>query len=73
MADEQKKDEKEFQNFCQGMPFADMMKKMMGAEKGGLPCNCAEMMSRMKKMCCGSGEKKEGSSQETKENPAPNS
>jgi hypothetical protein len=72
MANEQKKDEKEFQNFCQGMPFADMMKKMMGAEKGGLPCDCTEMMSRMKKMCCGSGEKKEGSSQETKENPAPN-
>jgi len=72
MADEQKKDEKEFQNFCQGMPFADMMKKMMGAEKGGLPCNCAEMMSRMKKMCCGSGEEGEGSSKETKENRAPN-
>jgi hypothetical protein len=72
MADDQKKDEKEFQNFCQGMPFADMMKKMMGAEKGGLPCNCAEMMSRMKKMCCGSGEKKEGSCQESKENPDPN-
>jgi hypothetical protein len=72
MTDEQRKDEKEFQNFCQGMPFTDMMKKMMGAEKGGLPCNCTEMMSRMKKMCCGSWEKKEGSSQETKENPAPN-
>jgi hypothetical protein len=53
------------------MPFADMMKKMMGAEKEGLPCNCAEMMSRVKEMCCGSGEKKEGSSQETKENPTP--
>jgi len=70
MADEQKKAEKGFQSFCQGMPFAEMMKKMLEAEKGGLPCNCAEMMSRMKKMCCGSGETKEGSSQETKENPA---
>ena len=72
MADEQKKAEKGFQSFCQGMRFGDMMKKMMEAEKGGLPCNCAEMMSRMKKMCCGSGEKKEGSSQETKENPTSN-
>jgi hypothetical protein len=72
MADEQKKAEKGFQSFCQGMPFAEMMKKMMEAEKGGLPCNCAEMMSRMEKMGCGIGETKEGSSQETKENPAPN-
>jgi hypothetical protein len=71
MAEDQKRGEKEFQSFCQGMPFADMMKKMMEAEKGGLPCNCAEMMSRMTKVCCGSGEKKEGSSQETEENPAP--
>jgi hypothetical protein len=72
MADEPKKAERGFQGSCQGMPLAEMMKKMMEAEKGGLPCNCAEMMSRMKKMRCGSGETKEGSSQETKKNPAPN-
>ena len=72
MADEQKKAGKGFQRFCQGMPFPEMMKRMMEVEKGGLPCNCVEMMSRMKKMCCGSGEIKEGFSQETKENPAPN-
>jgi len=71
MAEQTKKDEKDFQNFCQGMPFADMMKKMMGMEKVDLPCNCGEIISRMKKRCCGSGEKKEGPSQETTENPAP--
>lgn len=58
MADDQKKGEKYFQSFCQDMPFADMMKKMMGVENGILPCDCAEMMSRIMKMCCGSGEKK---------------
>ena len=72
MADEQKDAGKGFQSFCQSMPFGDMMKKMMmEAGKGGFPCDCAEMMARMKKMCCGSGEKKGEASQESKENPGP--
>ena len=57
MADEQKRDGEEPQSFCQGMPFADIMNKMMETGKGGLPCNCAEAMSRITKMCCGSKRK----------------
>ena len=71
MAEDQKNAQKEFQNFCEGMPFADMMRKMMEAKKAGRPFNCAETMSQMMQMCCGAGKKKEGSTPETKENPAP--
>jgi hypothetical protein len=71
MAEDQKNTQKEFQNFCEGMPFADMMRKMMEAKKAGRPFNCAEMMSQMMQMCCGAGKKKEGSTPETKENSAP--
>ena len=71
MAEDQKNTQKEFQNFCGGMDFADMMRKMMEAKKAGRPFNCAEMMSQMMQMCCGAGKKKEGSTPETKENPAP--
>jgi len=39
------------------MPFADIMNKMMETGKGGLSCNCAEAMSRITKMCCGSKRK----------------
>jgi hypothetical protein len=60
MADDPKKDEKEFAGFCQGMPFADMMKKIMGTDKGGFPCNCTDMISRMTNICCGSGKKNGG-------------
>lgn len=69
MAEEQKKDPVGFQKFCQGTPFGDMMKKMMEAEKGALPGRCAEMMARMKKMCCGAGEKQEAAPSGAKENP----
>ena len=71
MAEDQKNTQKEFQNFCGGMDFADMMRKMMEAKKAGRPFNCAEMMSQMMQMCCGAGKKKEGSTPETKENSAP--
>lgn len=47
MAEEQKDAQKEFKSCCEGMPLADMMKKMMEAKKGGSPFNCAEMMSHM--------------------------
>jgi hypothetical protein len=72
MAEEQKKAREEFKSCCEGMPFADMMRKMMEAKKSGSPFNCAEMMSQMKQMCCGSREKKEEATQERKENPVPN-
>jgi hypothetical protein len=71
MAEDQKDTGKEFQNFCKGMPFADMMRKMMEAKKAGHSFNCAEMMSQMMQMCCGAGKKKEGSSPETKETSPP--
>ena len=70
MAEDQKNVQKEFQSCCEGMPFGDMMRKMMEAKKSGAPFNCAEMMSHMMKMCGGAGEKKEGATPEAKENPA---
>ncbi len=70
MGESQKNDQKEFKSCCEGMSFADTMRKMMAAEQSGSSFNCAEMMSKMKQMCCGAGEKKEGSTQEAKENPA---
>ncbi len=58
MAANQKNDQKEFKSCCEGMPFADMMRKMMEAKQSGSPFNCAEMMSKMKQMCCGAAKKK---------------
>ncbi len=72
MAEEQKNTQKEFKSCCEGMPFADMMRKMMEAKKSGSSFNCAEMMLQMMQMCCGIGEKKEGRTQGAKENPVPN-
>ena len=71
MAD-QENTQKEFQACCEGMPFADMMRKMTEAKKTGHPVNCAEMMSQMMQMCCGAGERKEKPTQETEEKPVSN-
>lgn len=70
MAEEQKKTLEGFGSFCKGMPCGDMMRKMMEGKKSGQPFNCAEMMSKMMKMCSPAGEKKE---EETKENTVHNS
>jgi hypothetical protein len=56
MNEDQKNATKEFQKFCEGMPFADMMKKMMEAKKDGGSFNCAEMMNKVM------GSQKEGCS-----------
>ncbi len=72
MAEDPKNTKEKFQKFCERMDFADLMRKMMEAKKSGSPFNCAEMMSQMKQMCCGSREKKEEATQERKENPVPN-
>lgn len=72
MAEEQKNAQKEFQGCCEGMPFADMMRKMMEAKKSGSTFNCAEMMSQMMQRCCGAVKGKEEPTQGCKENPAPN-
>jgi len=48
MSDEQKKNTKEETlNCCEGMPFAEMMQKMMNQQGEGLGFDCAEMMSEM--------------------------
>ncbi len=60
MAEDQKNSPKGFQNFCEGIPFAEMMGKMMAAKKSPGSFNCAEMMSQMMEMCCGTGRKEEG-------------
>ena len=60
MAEDQKKDQKEFKGCCEAMPCADMMRKMMEAGKSGSPFNCAEMMSQMMPMCGGQEENKRG-------------
>jgi hypothetical protein len=59
MTDEQKTTQEEPHAPFEGMPFAAMMKKMMGQQGDG--CNCAEMMTQMTAMCGGaqvSGETK---------------
>jgi hypothetical protein len=69
MAENRENDPKEFKGCCEGMPFADMMRKMMEAKKSGSPFNCAEMMSQMMQMCCGSREKKEEAQEKSVPNP----
>ena len=71
MADDQKNIPKEFLGCCEGMPFAEMMRKMMEAKKAASSCDCRVMMSRMMKMCKGTGEKKEEPTPAARENPAP--
>ena len=71
MAEDPQNFQKEFQKFCAGMDFAEIMRKIMEAKKTGHPFNCAEMMSHMMQMCCGAGKEREGSTPETTENPAP--
>ncbi len=67
MAEEQKKTENPFESCCQGMPMADMMRKMMEKKAGGAPFDCAEMISRMKSTCCGSAKKEETPAEGSKE------
>jgi len=45
MVGEQKNTSKEFQGFCQGMPFAEMMQKMMDGH--GMGSFCAERMEKV--------------------------
>jgi hypothetical protein len=71
MAD-QENTQKGFRGCCEGMPFADMMRKMTEAKKTGQPFDCAEMMSRMMRMCSGAREGKEEPGRETEEKPVPN-
>lgn len=54
MKEDQKNTTKEFRQFCEGMPFAEMMRKMMGQQ--GVDSPCAEMMKKIM------GSEKEGCS-----------
>ena len=47
MSDEQKNTKEETLNCCEGMPFAEMMQKMMNKQGEGLGFDRAEMMSQM--------------------------
>ncbi|MBT8407575.1 MAG: hypothetical protein KJP05_08965 [Deltaproteobacteria bacterium] len=47
MSDEQKNTKEETLNCCEGIPFAEMMQKMMNQQGEGLGFDCAEMMSQM--------------------------
>jgi hypothetical protein len=71
MAGEQKKTQEEFQSCCQGMPFAEMMRKMIESKKSGSPFNCAEMMSQMMQKCCETKKEKEEATLKSKKNPVP--
>ena len=69
MVENQQNTPKEFPSFFEGTPFADMMRKMMGAKKADHRFNCIEMMSQMMQMGCRARDKKEGAPQGTQETP----
>ena len=69
---EQKKTQKGFGGCCEGMPFADIMRKVMEAKKTGQPFDRGEMMSQMMEMRGGARERKERPSQETGKDSVPN-
>lgn len=52
MTNKQKTTQEEPRVPFEGMPFAAMMKQMMGGQQGG-GCNCAAMMAQMMAMCDG--------------------
>ncbi len=52
MTDKQKTTQEKPHAPFNDMPFAAMMKQMMGGQQGG-GCNCAEMMAQMMAMCGG--------------------
>ncbi len=71
MADEEKGRPRNFQEFCRGIPCAEMIRQVMAGGEGNPAFKCAEMMSRMRQMGCGSAEKSKGALREPEENRAP--
>ena len=59
MTEERKNTEEKFFNCCEGMDFADMMRKMMDQEEGCHGFDCAEMMQKMMTVYCRSGQENE--------------
>ena len=56
MRDEQKNTKEEALNCCEGMPFAEMMHKMMNQQGEGLGFDCAEIIQKITNQeggCCG--------------------
>ena len=47
MTDEQENTKKEFPSCCEGMPFAEMMQKMMSQRGENRGFDCAEIMQKM--------------------------
>ena len=56
MSDEQENTKEETLNCCEGMPFGEMMRKMMNQQGQGIGLNCAEIIQKMTNQegeCCG--------------------
>ncbi|NIW13565.1 MAG: hypothetical protein GWN31_06455, partial [Candidatus Thorarchaeota archaeon] len=56
MSDEQKNTKDETLTCCEGMPFGEMMRKMMNQQGEGLNFNCTEIIQKMTSQgggCCG--------------------
>ena len=56
-------DVKKIKGCCEGMPFAEMMRKIMGSQKEGCRIFCAEMMQKIMK----EGSKVQNKAEEAKE------
>jgi IMP dehydrogenase/GMP reductase len=67
MNSQQKNTKEELFNCCQGMDFAEMMRKMMAQEGGCCDFDCAEMMQKMMTRCGRSGEEKQDTAEPVKE------
>ncbi len=61
---ERKNTKEQLFNCCEGMDFAEMMRKMMDQEGGCHGFDCAEMMQKMMTMYCRPGEEKEEATEE---------
>jgi hypothetical protein len=72
MAEDPKNTQKEFPGCCEGMPFAEIMRKVMETKESVSPTFCADMMCRMKQMCCGGGEKRDEAAQKREGTPTSN-
>ena len=64
MNSQQKNAKEQFFNCCEGMDFAEIMRKMMDQKEGCLGFDCAEMMQKMMTMCCSPGQEKEETTEE---------
>ncbi|MFQ5580925.1 MAG: hypothetical protein ACE5FZ_09955 [Nitrospiria bacterium] len=68
MTDEQKTTQEEPRAPFEGIPFAAMMRKMMGQQGSGCDCATQSMMSQMMAMCGGAQTEEEKTTTETTQN-----